>query len=111
MTRQTYKYISISVALVTGIATVFFIYFLKEKNKMQNPDKVLDEAKSYFMNITGSFILHEPYVDDNLYPNRLIFQGGITQIKNNQQVEYIFYADLFFFLFGTTRCGIVSASI
>ena len=45
------------------------------------------------MNVKGSFILHEPYVDDNLYPNRLIFQGGITQIKNNQQVEYIFYAD------------------
>ena len=74
------------------IATITFIYFLREKNKIQNPSNVL-KAKSYFMNVKGSFILHEPYVDDNLYPNRLIFQGGITQIKNNQQVEYIFYAD------------------
>lgn len=93
MTRQTYKYISISVALLTSIATIIFIYFLREKNKIQNPSNVLKEAKSYFMNIKGSFILHEPYVDDNLYANRLIFQGGITQSKNNQQVEYIFYAD------------------
>ena len=76
MTRQTYKYISISVALLTSIATITFIYFLREKNKIQNPSNVLKEAKSYFMNVKGSFI-----------------QGGITQIKNNQQVEYIFYAD------------------
>ena len=33
MTRQTYKYISISVALLTSIATITFIYFLREKKK------------------------------------------------------------------------------
>ena len=93
MTRQTYKYISISVALLTSIATITFIYFLRERIKSKILVMFLKEAKSYFMNVKGSFILHEPYVDDNLYPNRLIFQGGITQIKNNRQVEYIFYAD------------------
>ena len=35
MTRQTYKYISISVALLTSIATITFIYFLREKNKIK----------------------------------------------------------------------------
>ena len=43
MTRQTYKYISISVALLTSIATITFIYFLREKNKIQNPSNVLKE--------------------------------------------------------------------
>ena len=79
--------------LYLQVLLLLHLFIFLEKNKIQNPSNVLKEAKSYFMNVKGSFILHEPYVDDNLYPNRLIFQGGITQIKNNQQVEYIFYAD------------------
>ena len=79
--------------LYLQVLLLLHLFIFLEKNKIQNPSNVLKEAKSYFMNVKGSFILHEPYVDDNLYPNRLIFQGGITQIKNNRQVEYIFYAD------------------
>ena len=70
MTRQTYKYISISVALLTSIATITFIYFLR-KNKIQNPSNVLKEAQILLYDVKGSFILHEPYVDDNLYPKQI----------------------------------------
>ncbi|MGA4513408.1 PepSY domain-containing protein [Staphylococcus caledonicus] len=93
MTRQTYKYISIPVALTLGLSTAIVFYFLFENNRVKDPGKILEEAKSYFMDKKGSYILHQPFVDDNLYSERLIYQGGITQNKHNKIIEYVFYAD------------------
>ncbi|UDI78004.1 PepSY domain-containing protein [Staphylococcus taiwanensis] len=93
MIRSLFKYSLIPLAFVFGITTTIVIYFIFENNKVKHPNKVLEDAKSYFMNIRGSYILHEPYLDNDLYPDKLIYQGGITQSKNNKIIEYIFYAD------------------
>lgn len=45
------------------------------------------------MDIKGSYILHEPLQNKEQYLNRLVYQGGITQNKNNRDIEYTFYAD------------------
>ncbi|GGG83148.1 hypothetical protein E2558_05250 [Staphylococcus pragensis] len=95
MTRQTIKFITIPVVLTVGVSTAILFYYLLDNKKVKQPNKVLDEAKSYFMNIRGSYILHEAYVDNDKYPNRLIYQGGITQDKHNKIIEYIFYADAY----------------
>ncbi|AUJ53138.1 peptidase M4 [Staphylococcus hominis] len=45
------------------------------------------------MDIKGSYILHEPLQNKEQYLNRFVYQGGITQNKNNRDIEYTFYAD------------------
>ena len=80
MTRQTIKYISIPIVITIGASTAFILYrTLKTKSK--NPDRILEEVKSYFMDIKGSYILHEPLQNKKQYLNRLVYQGGITQNK------------------------------
>ena len=49
--------------------------------KRYNPVKVLNEVKSYFMNVKGSYIVYEPFVHPETDKYRLVYQGGITTIK------------------------------
>ena len=83
MTRQTIKYISIPIVITIGASTAFILYHTLKNKKV----------KSYFMDIKGSYILHEPLQNKEQYLNRFVYQGGITQNKNNRDIEYTFYAD------------------
>ena len=47
--------------------------------------KVLNEVKSYFMNVKGSYIVYEPFVHPETDKYRLVYQGGITTIKNGSK--------------------------
>ena len=80
MTRQTIKYISIPIVITIGASTAFILYHTL-KTKSKNPDRILEEVKSYFMDIKGSYILHEPLQNKEQYLNRFVYQGGITQNK------------------------------
>ena len=62
-------------------------------SKLKYPNQVLNEVKSYFRNVKGSYILETPLVDDASYPGRIIYQGGITQVKHNEFTQYEFYVD------------------
>ncbi|MFP7476680.1 hypothetical protein SFC28_10445 [Staphylococcus hominis] len=93
MTCQTIKYISIPIVITIGASTAFILYRTLKNKKVKNPDRILEEVKSYFMDIKGSYILHEPLQNKEQYLNRLVYQGGITQNKNNRDIEYTFYAD------------------
>lgn len=93
MTRQTIKYISIPIVITIGVSTAFILYRTLKNKKVKNPDRILEEVKSYFMDIKGSYILHEPLQNEEKFLNRLVYQGGITQNKNSHDIEYTFYAD------------------
>ena len=62
-------------------ASTAFILYHTLKTKSKNPDRILEEVKSYFMDIKGSYILHEPLQNKEQYLNRFVYQGGITQNK------------------------------
>ena len=91
MTKLKYIIPTIIAVAIVIISTISIIQFINRKR--YNPVKVLNEVKSYFMDIKGSYILHEPLQNKEQYLNRLVYQGGITQNKNNRDIEYTFYAD------------------
>ncbi len=40
-------------------------------------------------------IVYEPFVHPETDKYRLVYQGGITTIKNGQNIHYDFYADAY----------------
>lgn len=85
-----------SIALMTFTTTVIvficaIIYLAK--HKFYNAERLLEEVKTYFREVKGSYIVHQPIVLDNVNQNQPIYQGGITAYKHGELVEYEFYAD------------------
>lgn len=93
MTKLKYIIPTIIAVAIVIISTISIIQFINRKR--YNPVKVLNEAKSYFMNVKGSYIVYEPFVHPETDKYRLVYQGGITTIKNGQNTHYDFYADAY----------------
>ncbi|EHJ08257.1 PepSY domain-containing protein [Staphylococcus simiae] len=93
MTKAKYIIPTIITLLVVIISTVSIIQLINRKR--YNPVKVLNEVKSYFMNVTGSYIVYEPFVHPETDKYRLVYQGGITTIKHGNPIHYDFYADAY----------------
>lgn len=89
------KYIfTIIVALSLTVISALALYRYLTR-KRYNPEKLLEEVKSYFMEVNYSYIIHEPFVHPQLNNNRLVYQGGISIIKNGSTIDYDFYADAY----------------
>lgn len=88
------KNISIIGACTVVIISAGIVAYLAKK-KYYNPDKLLNEVKTYFMDVKGSYIVHQPLNDPNINANRPVYLGGITATKNGQLVDYDFYADAY----------------
>ncbi|UIK44862.1 PepSY domain-containing protein [Staphylococcus epidermidis] len=69
-----------------------FSHFLTKK-KLYNAELLLNEVKTYFREVKGSYIVQEPIVLENINQNQPIYQGGITVLKNDHLINYEFYAD------------------
>lgn len=85
--------------LIVGACTVVIlstgvIVYLNKK-KFYNPDKLLEEVKTYFMDVKGSYIVQQPLNDPNINANKPIYLGGISATKNGKLVDYDFYADAY----------------
>ena len=57
-----------------------FSHFLTKK-KLYNAELLLNEVKTYFREVKGSYIVQEPIVLENINQNQPIYQGGITVLK------------------------------
>ncbi len=79
MTKLKYIIPTIIAVAIVIISTISIIQFINRKR--YNPVKVLNEVKSYFMNVKGSYIVYEPFVHPETDKYRLVYQGGITTIK------------------------------
>ncbi|AMG60418.1 hypothetical protein H6Y62_05710 [Staphylococcus lugdunensis] len=85
--------ISLIVLFTLMLVTLPVLFLILTRQKLKYPNQVLNEVKSYFRNVKGSYILETPLVDDASYPGRIIYQGGITQVKHNEFTQYEFYVD------------------
>lgn len=93
MTKLKYIIPTIIAVAIVIISTISIIQFINRKR--YNPVKVLNEVKSYFMNVKGSYIVYEPFVHPETDKYRLVYQGGITTVKNGQNIHYDFYANAY----------------
>ncbi|HDA5357188.1 TPA: peptidase, partial [Staphylococcus aureus] len=84
MTKLKYIIPTIIAVAIVIISTISIIQYINRKR--YNPVKVLNEVKSYFMNVKGSYIVYEPFVHPETDKYRLVYQGGITTIKNGQNI-------------------------
>ncbi|MBF7016827.1 PepSY domain-containing protein [Staphylococcus durrellii] len=84
--------IFISVIAILLISCLFVVNKLLTQ-KFINPNKVLNEVKTYFMHVVGSYILEEPmtHQKDNTIYN--VYRGGITTFNNDRFTYYDFYVD------------------
>lgn len=87
-----FKGIAIVMLFVTLLTSLCLAFYLT-KRKLYNADYLLKEVKTYFRNVKGSYIVHQPIVLNNVNHSQPIYQGGITAYKDGKLVDYEFYAD------------------
>ena len=58
---------------------IFSLIF--DEEKLYNAELLLNEVKTYFREVKGSYIVQEPIVLENINHNQPIYQGGITVLK------------------------------
>mgnify|MGYP006915366049 FL=1 len=87
-----FKGIAIVMLFITFITSLCLAFYLT-KRKLYNANDLLKEVKTYFRNVKGSYIVHQPIVLNNVNHNQPIYQGGITAYHDGKLVDYEFYAD------------------
>lgn len=80
------------ISLTTIIGTTFF-YIRQKDQRYQDSEKIVNEVRTYFMNVVGSYILNEPITYKNSDNSFIVFQGGITTQNNDKLTYYDFFAD------------------
>ena len=91
MKSVNFKKITILFFSTAFLILIFSLIFLTKK-KLYNAE-LLNEVKTYFREVKGSYIVQEPIVLENINHNQPIYQGGITVLKNDHLINYEFYAD------------------
>ena len=92
MKSVNFKKITILFFSTAFLILIFSLIFLTKK-KLYNAELLLNEVKTYFREVKGSYIVQEPIVLENINHNQPIYQGGITVLKNDHLINYEFYAD------------------
>ncbi len=83
------------IGLISITTIVGSIYFYTRQKQLQNrnPEAIITDVKTYFMNVVGSYILNETIMYQNAGDQLEVFQGGITTLHNGKRTYYDFYAD------------------
>ena len=83
------------IATLSFIVSIGMLYLIKKlyRKRTVNPDKVLGEVKTYFMHVAGSYIVQQPLQYNKSGQDYIVYQGGITTLKNDTYTYYDFYAD------------------
>ena len=83
------------IATLSFIVSIGMLYLIKKlyRKRTVNPDKVLGEVKTYFMHVAGSYIVQQPLQYNKAGQDYIVYQGGITTLKNDTYTYYDFYAD------------------
>lgn len=92
MLNKKNRLIILFISLTTIVGAT---YFYKRQKDLQyhDPDKIITEVRTYFMNVVGSYILNEPITYKKSDNNFIVFQGGITTQNNKALTYYDFFAD------------------
>lgn len=61
--------------------------------RSRQPEKLLAEIKTYFMNVSGSYILYEPQNYTKSGVSYKVYQAGITTTKHDQSHSYDVFVD------------------
>lgn len=94
MSLTSKRFLTYAILATLFLTSIFFILKMIPKKRVK-PDAILKEVKSYFMDVKATYILETPIKKEELYPDQMIYQGGISQLKENHMVQYEFYADAY----------------
>ncbi|AYU55506.1 hypothetical protein [Staphylococcus debuckii] len=75
--------------LVSGV----LVYLTILSTKKYDPFKLIEEVKSYFMNVTGSYIVSEPQPFEQDGIAYEVYRGGVTTENHGKVSNYEFVAD------------------
>ena len=80
-------------ALSTAMLGSYCVYKLITTPRYKDPNKLIEQVKTYFMKTAGSYILNEPviYTKDGIQYEA--YQGGITTSRNHTFKNYDIYLD------------------
>ncbi|WP_436951924.1 hypothetical protein [Staphylococcus shinii] len=92
MLNKKNRFIILIITLTTIVGSIYF-YTRRKHQQHQDPEKIISEVRTYFMNVIGSYILHEPIAYKNTSDTTLVFQGGITTQHNGSLASYDFFVD------------------
>lgn len=79
--------------LLASIVGVSFAFNSRKNQRHLNPEKVIKEVRTYFMNVVGSYILNETIHYNHGDKVLVVYQGGITTQHNGNITYYDFFAD------------------
>ncbi|MHD0397430.1 hypothetical protein ACY2DA_06280 [Staphylococcus simulans] len=91
MSRRKILLLIVLPILVLLSSLLAYLTFLGTKK--YNPQKLIEEVKSYFMNVTGSYIVSEPqpFEQDGIHYE--VYRGGVTTKNHGKFSHYEFIAD------------------
>ncbi|RIP34040.1 hypothetical protein BUZ14_08300 [Staphylococcus gallinarum] len=79
--------------LLTSIVAVCLAYNTRKNQQYLNPEKVIKEVRTYFMNVVGSYILNETIHYSHNGNDVVVYQGGITTQHNGNIAYYDFFVN------------------
>ena len=81
--------ISLIVLFTLMLVTLPVLFLILTRQKLKHPNQVLNEVKSYFRNVKGSYILETPLVDDASYPGRFTQYEFYVDAKNGEVLNIV----------------------
>lgn len=92
MLNKKNRFIILFIMLTTIVGSIYF-YTRRKHQQYQDPEKIISEVRTYFMNVIGSYILHEPITYKDTSNTTLAYQGGITTQNHGALTSYDFFVD------------------
>ncbi|MGV3244232.1 hypothetical protein [Staphylococcus sp. 11261D007BR] len=81
---------------IGSLLTLSYFYILKKSTvHYYSPEQLIESVKSYFKNVTGSYIVYEPTTYQKFGIEYEIYKGGISAERNGQIYHYEFIADAY----------------
>ncbi|MBI5974270.1 hypothetical protein [Staphylococcus canis] len=85
----------IPVAIGTALASSYFYVLNRNKSQYYPADKIIDSVRSYFKDVTGSYILYEPTIYQKFGIEYEVYKGGVSAERNGKVYNYEFIADAY----------------
>lgn len=87
------KILLLLVLPITALLSGVIVYLTILSTKKYSPFKLIEEVKSYFMNVTGSYIVSEPQPFEQDGIQYEVYRGGVTTENHGKVSNYEFIAD------------------
>ncbi|AVQ34566.1 hypothetical protein C7J88_03395 [Staphylococcus muscae] len=85
------------IPITIGIIMTGSYFYTLNKNKQNYypAEKVIESVKSYFQNVSGSYIVYEPTLYRKFGIEYEVYKGGISTTRQGKVMHYTFIADAY----------------